>query len=102
MNRMIFFLTQQTYDLIVIDEGEAPLAAAPVGSGYYAYAVTAVFFAALIALASVWITRRNALKKRLLEIRERSGNSDTSVPVTIKAIRDAINEAEAESVAIAH
>ena len=102
MNRLFFFLTQQAYDLIVIDEGEAPMAAAPADGGYYIYAVITVFFAALIAMAAVWITRRNVLKNRLLELRELSGNTDTTVPFTLKALRDAVNEAEAEYIAMAH
>lgn len=95
MNNILFTLLTQSYDLIVIDEEATPLAAAPVSGGYYIYAVMAVVLAALLAMAAVWITRRNILKKRLMELRERSGNSDTSIPFSLKALKDAISEEEA-------
>ncbi|MCR5278728.1 MAG: hypothetical protein K6E19_04725 [Lachnospiraceae bacterium] len=94
MNNILSSVLTQSYHLIVIGEDETPLAAGPAGS-YYVYAVVTVVLAALIAVAALWITRRNALKRRLLDLRKRSGNTDTSVPVSIKGIREAITETEA-------
>ncbi len=90
----------QSYDLIVIDETETPLGAGPVGSGYYLYAVLTVLLTAMLAALAVWVTRRNSLKVRLLELRQRAGNTDTKVPLSIKALKDAIAETEAEISAI--
>ena len=95
MNNILFTMLTQPYDLIVIGEEETPLAAGPAGGGYYIYAVMAVLLAALLAMAAVWITRRNILKKRLMELRERSGSTDTSIPFSLKALKDAISEEEA-------
>lgn len=99
MNRL-FIILSSTYDLIVIDENETPLAAGPAGGGYYIYAVVTVILAALIALAAVWFTRRNVLKRRLMELRERTGSHETEIPFSIKGLKEAIDLAEAEVSAV--
>lgn len=86
---------EQSYDLIVIDESDTPLGSGPVNTNYYILAVCTVALAALLAFMVLFVTRRNGLKKRLLELRKRAGNEDMTVPFSIRELKDAVAEAEA-------
>ncbi|MCR5310628.1 MAG: hypothetical protein K6E32_04325 [Lachnospiraceae bacterium] len=96
----VYTILDQSYDLIVIDETETPLGAGPVGTNYYVLAVSIVVLAALVASFALWFTRRNFYKKRLLELRDKAGITDKGVPFSIKEIREAIEEAEANLSAV--
>ena len=96
----VYTILDQSYDLIVIDETETPLGAGPVGTNYYVFAVCIVVLAALVASFALWFTRRSFYTKRLLELRGRAGNTDTRVPFSIKEIKEAIEEVEANLSAV--
>ncbi len=82
------------YDLIVIDDEATPLSAGPLTHSYYPAAVITVLILAALTIFTIWFVRRKSFKARLLELRAKSGDKETRVPLTIRNIKDAVKEAE--------
>lgn len=91
---MMAFLVEQTYDLFIIEDDMVPLGPGR-GTNFYLITVCVVIAIALIAVAIGWLAKRRKLAKRLLQLRKKSGNSSEKLPITIKAIKEEINNEEA-------
>lgn len=83
------------YDLIVIEDGDVPLASGVRPVNYYIFMVAILLLAALVVAFLFWLTKRSDKKKRLLELWSKQG-SDKKVPFLIRNINSAIEEAELE------
>lgn len=83
------------YDLIVIDDGEVPLASGFGKPNYYIVTLLVIFVAAIIITLFLWLTKRAGYTKRLSELSEKSG-CEVSHPITIRALKDEIRRVEAE------
>ena len=83
------------YDLIIIEETETPLGATPVHADFYLYTLLAMVIIAAVIAVSLWASKRNNYVKRLNELNEKRGEV-IKMPFTIKAIKEAIKEAEFE------
>ena len=94
LKKAVTFLTEQTYDLTVIEDMDTPLAGAPKGPNFYMITVLVLLIVAICALIVVHTIRRNKVKERLLELRRRTGNNDTHVPLKIREMEDEISQTE--------
>ncbi len=83
------------YDIIIIEETETPLGAGPVQTHYYLYALLAMALLTVVIAVSLWASKRDSYVKRLKELNEKRGEN-VKVPFRIKAIKEAIKEAEFE------
>ena len=83
------------YDLYVIEDAEVPMAAGPAGSSHYYILTVAVI---LLILAGMWIAYRELriyqLRKRLLQLRENAGITNTTTPHCIRQLEEEIANAE--------
>lgn len=91
---------ENAYDLIVVDDEATPLSNGPLSVNYYPTAIAAVIALAVLTLLAVWMIRRNGYKARLLELRQKAGDTSKAIPFTIRGIKDAVKEAEKNLITI--
>lgn len=86
---------ERNYDLIIIDDGEVPMAPG-IGHANYFFVMLAILVAvAVVVFLVTWYSRRGKMKKRLLELWG-AQSKEGKVPFTIHSISGLIAEAEAE------
>lgn len=83
------------YDLIIIEDGEVPLAASPAHANYYLVTLCVLAALALIIGFTLWFMQRKKYVKRLNELFEKHGTKE-KVPVTIKALKEMIAREESD------
>lgn len=83
-----------TYDLIIIEDSETPLAPGAGHPNYYLLTVLAIIVISLLAVLMSWAYKRNTEVKRLKELNSKLGFS-TKVPFRISSIKEEIATAEA-------
>lgn len=88
-------LLSQGYDLIIIEDGEVPLAAGPAHVNYYLVTLCALAVLALIIGFTIWFMQRKKYVKRLNELFEKHGAKE-KIPVSIKAIKEMIVREESD------
>lgn len=91
--------TVSDYDLMVIEDEETPLAAGLTRTNYFAATLVTIALIVLVIAIAIWYVKRREYKARLLELRHRLGDDSGVVPFSIRAMKDAIAECEAELVA---
>lgn len=88
------------YDLIIIDDGDVPLAGGIHPVNYYILMIAILFAIALIALMLVWLVKRSAKRARLIELWGKQSKTDCKVPFFIRDIDSEIRIAEDELAAV--
>ena len=83
------------YDLIIIEDEATPLAPSAMHVNYYLITLTFITVITIAALLASWFTRREALKKRLIELNGKLGR-DEKIPFKIKTIKEYIEVAETD------
>lgn len=92
----VFFT--ENYDLIVIEDGEVPLAKGANHMNYFFLLIAVLVLIAVAALTFTWAGKRAQKKSRLIELKKKAGKGG-SVPFTIKGIENEITKTEAEMAA---
>lgn len=83
------------YDLIIIDDGDVPLAGGIHPTNYYVVMLSILLIIVLIAVSLAWLAKRSTRRTRLLELWSKQSKTG-KVPFFIKDINSEINIAEDE------
>ncbi len=83
-----------SYNLVVIEEEETPLAAGIPGTNYFGTAITVVLAIMFLLGFGLWISKRTERANYLKDLHESMG-VEGKVPLSIRAINDEIVKAEA-------
>lgn len=88
-------LLSKGYDLIVIEDGEVPMASGFAHTNYYLITLCVLIVLALAIGFVIWFMQRRKYVKRLNELTAMHG-SNVKAPIMIKAIKGMIAKEESE------
>ena len=85
-----------SYDYVIIEDENTPLADMPARGNYYAIGVMVFLIVTILVLALIWFLKWNKLRERLLSLRLQAGNDGKKVSVSIRDVKDEIASLEAD------
>ena len=85
-----------TYDYVVIEDENTPLADIPARGNYYAIGVMVFLIVTICVLTLIWFLKWNKLRERLLSLRLQAENDKKKVSLSIRNVKDEIASLEAE------
>lgn len=83
------------YDLIVIEDGDVPLASGFYNTNYYTVTLVAILLLLIVGALVVWFMKRHKYVERLVELKQKV-DRECKIPLTIRSIKDEIAIMECE------
>lgn len=82
------------YHLLVIEDDSVPMANMPDGVNYILIIGCILVVTMVVSIGIGYLVRRQRMVQRLLEVREANQTADRKIPLSLKQIKDEINENE--------
>lgn len=91
---MKVLLDSLEYDLYIIEDDLVPLGSSLAHTNYYVITICLILLLLFAGAFVTWSANRRKLVDRLTELRGRAGMVNKNIPLTHRAIKDEIREAE--------